>query len=599
MREHVSYENIARLLRDLRTTARKTQAGLAEELAAFGIAVDRFKITRIERGHLEMGKELAVALDSFAQAESLLNPDVPIYGFAALVGERDAFVVGRQGGIELTKLLSAPDVTEVYAVLCDESDLAFHVRSGLRTAIGRPALQAAAPRKIFLVVPSRERVDELFGSGAATASPGRGEFFAGYAERLWRHILVQVHRFERLAGQSEGVDVEVFTSKAVLNPVVVAKSRERLSCLAWPCAPSREQQVQPETDPIVARQDLATWYEHQVRSMIAGQPSVTRRQDFCDTFLMPSDVAARERSGESGVRSIGDVGFSRFLPREKLAKYEDKYSLEQGEALAVAMILPYVRTMRAAEPRCEVLLKRRSALLSGAESEVDDQLAFLAARVTASCMWDAAELGDRAGEDPDGHSSHRPQSSGIEVAMHHEDQSAEMVERLRQVSESETVDSTTDFPSRVMESAYKLAAIAELRMTYGVTFGGSQLAERLTLIKFEDSGDIAIPKPNAPAIIPRLFRLRLEPDERDELIALAARNDGNKIESFETVELLSLIKAAGDNSFERAAEQAGLGKLDDTVGTAMSNPRLSAVLSSALDEMQDDVQRSRAVPANP
>ena len=85
VREHVSYENIARLLRDLRTTARKTQAGLAEELAAFGIAVDRFKITRIERGHLEMGKELAVALDSFAQAESLLNPDVPIYGFAALL----------------------------------------------------------------------------------------------------------------------------------------------------------------------------------------------------------------------------------------------------------------------------------------------------------------------------------------------------------------------------------------------------------------------------------------------------------------------------------------------------------------------------------
>ena len=596
MREHVSYENIARLLRDLRTTARKTQAGLAEELAAFGIAVDRFKITRIERGHLEMGKELAVALDSFAQAESLLNPDVPIYRFASLVGERDAFVVGRKGGIELAKLLSATDLTEVYAVLCDESDLAFHVRSGLRTAIGRPALQAAVPRKIFLVVPSRERVDELFGSGAATASPGRGEFFAGYADRLWRHILVQIHRFERLAGQSEGVDVEVFASKAVLNPVVVAKSRERMSCLAWPCAPSRDQQVQPETDPIVARQDLATWYEHQIRSMIAGEPSVTRRQHFCDTFLVPSDGAAREQTGDSGVRSIGDVGFSRFLPREKLAKYNDKYSLERGEGLAVAMVLPYVRTMRAAEPRCEVLLKKRSALLSGAESEVDDQLAFLAARVTASCMWEAADLGDRTGEDPDSRSGHRPQPSGLDVAMHHEDQSAEMVDRLKRVSESETLGSTTDFPSRVIENAYKLAAIAELEITYGVTFGGSQLAKRLTLIKFDGSGDITIPKPSAPTIIPRLFRLRLEPDERDELIALAGRNDGNTIERIATGELLKLIEAAGDNSFERVAKQAGLDKLDDTIGTALSAPELSAHLSSALVAMEADVKRSRVLP---
>lgn len=596
MREHVSYENIARLLRDLRTTARKTQAGLAEELAAFGIAVDRFKITRIERGHLEMGKELAVALDSFAQAESLLNPDVPVYGFASLVGERDAFVVGRQGGIELTKLLSAPDLTEVYAVLCDESDLAFHVRSGLRTAIGSPAPSAAAPRKIFLVVPSRERVDELFGSGAATASHERGEFFAGYADRLWRHILVQVHRFERLAGQSEGVDVEVFASKAVLNPVVVAKSRERLSCLAWPCAPSREQQVQPETDPIVARQDLATWYEHQLKSIIAGEPGVTRRQHFCDTFLVPSNGVVRERYGDSGVRSIGDVGFSRFLPREKLAKYNDKYSLEPDEGLAVAMILPYVRTVRAGKPRCEVLLKRRSALLSGAESEVDNQLAFLATRVTASCMWEAADPGDGGGEDPDGDSSDRPQPSRLDMAKPHDDQSAEMLDRLKRVSESETVDSSTDFRSRVMENGYKLAAIAELEITYGVTFGGSQLADRLEPIDF---GDIAIAKPSAPAIIPRVFRMRLEPNERDELMALAGRNDGNEIVTRETGELLSLIEAGRGDSFDAAAAKAGLGKLDDTVRAVLSDPSLSEVLAVALQAMEADVQRSRAYPAYP
>ena len=586
MREYVSYENIPRLLRDLRVSAGRTQEAFAKELASYGTKVDRFKIIKVERGHTDLGKELAIALDSFAESEALKNAKVPTYGFASLVGERDAFVVDREGGIDLSKLLSAADLTELYVVLCDESDLAYHVRSGLRTATGGSTVSQTVPRKIVLVVPSRERVDELFGMGAAAGLQERGEFFGGYADRLWRHLLVQIHRFERLAGQSEGVDVEVFVSRAVLNPVVVAKSRQRANCLAWSCTPSRDPQGQPEIAPIVARPDLTTWYEHQIRSMIAGESILARRQHFCDTFLVPSDAASEERSGDSGVRSISRVRFSRFLPRQKLGKYE----LAPGEGLAVAMVLPYVRTMHAAEVRGEVLLKRRSTLLSGAESEVDGQLAFVATRVTASCMWDAidsVEVPDRSSDD---HSSNRLHRSQLDMTMHHEDQSAEMVDRLNQVSEPAASGPTTDSVSRAIDDAYKLAAMRELQDTYGATFDGVPLAERLELIDF---GDIAIPKSNQTAIIPRLFKIRLEPDERDDLIALASRNDGNEIERLAIDTLLKLTRAARNNCFDTVAEEEGVHEFDDSLKSAITDPRLSLILEARLVAMRDEVQRPR------
>ena len=571
MTEQHSYENIPRLLRDLREAAGKTQEQLAEALVDHGKRVSRFVINRIEKGHVVLGQELAIALDSFARTESLQNSRIPTHGFSALVGEKAAYSVDHKRGIDLAKLLSAPDLTEILIVLCDESDLAFHVRSGLGTAQHEPDVTEIVPRRIVLVVPSRERVQELFGADAERGAEQRGELYGGYADRLWKHLVTQVHRFERLAGQSEGVAVEVFESRAVLNPVVVAKSRERTTCLSWPCAPSRSHAMQPEFAPIVAGAQLATWYEQQVRAMVGSSRSAARRQHFADTFLVDPSATLPEDPTRSGVMAIEHVKFSRFLPRRKLAEYE----MDPGEGLAVATVLPYVRSMRSAEAIVEVLLKRRSAVLSGAEADVHGQLGFISSRITATTLWDAfcgrAALGGSLSSDPDTLLAR----GRFDLAMHYEDQSALVVDRLAELGAPESA--LAGFQSKVIDEAYRIAAARELEITYGVTFGGASLADRLELTAL---GDLAVPKPAGGMIIARLFTIRLEPGERDELIALAKQNDGNEIRRVAAASLLASIASGDRSELQKIAEPCG--RLDDVFRAAMWDESINATFSAVL-----------------
>ena len=176
------------------------------------------------------------------------------------------------------------------------------------------------------------------------------------------------------------------------------------------------------------------------------------------------------------------------------------------------------------------------------------------------------------------------------MTMHYEVQSADMVDRLNEVSRSGLSDPATNSVSSAIDDAYKLAAMRELQVTYGATFGDVPLAERLELIDF---GNIAIPKSNQTSIMPRLFEIRLEPDERDDLIALAGRNDGNEIVRLAIDTLLKLIRAARNNCFDTVAEEEGLHEFDDSIKSMITDPRLNPILEAALVAMRDEVQRPR------
>lgn len=521
-------EDVPRLFRELREAAGRTQGQFADELSEYGRPVNRSTVNRIEKGHIRLGRELASALDAYAERRKLRDHD-----FLSLVTELKARSVDGKRGTHLSLVLSADDLTDIYVVMCDESEFSFHVRSGL-TAITRLGKSLpASRRRISLVVPSRNRVRALFGAPVAMEQDERPGLYGGYADRLWQHMLTQVQRFRRIAQQSRGVDLQVFESDAVLNSVVLAKSSTESKCVYWPCTPLTSKQQVPDVIPVVAGSDVAAWCESQITSMIDGDHEFARRQHLGDTFVSAEARDSGEPDDDPRLVLAERVVFNRFLP---LAKVE-MYDMDSSEGLAVASVLAIARAVRRGELTAEVLLKRRSQLLSGVDGDVDGKLALLSSRVTASAMWDAVCAAARSrttDRDASGPSSIRE----LDATRHIDDQSASVHHALAGLRRQQPVNAGQDCDTAILAGAYRNAAVSELVLTYGLDGGNSSWAARL-----ESSGLDAcrIAKSEDGAIVPRLFTLTLSPEERDDLERLARQNDGDELKRFAVDDLIEMI----------------------------------------------------------
>ena len=503
-------EDIPLLVRELREAVGKTQGQLAVELSAYGKHVSRGGINRIERGHAALGKELAVALDSYAKEKELGT-----YRFASLVGHLKAHAIDRTRGTDLSRLLASGDLEKLYIVLCDESDLATHVRSAL----------PVSELQIVLVIPSEQRVAELFSACSSNAGGERVEVFAGYADRLRRHMSAQVHRFQRLAGYSPGVTVDIFESDAVLNSVIVTRANNGPKCIYWPCTPVAVGQHIPDLPSAVAGADVGAWYENFIMSITSQNSDVARAQHLGDTFLMfstrESDKATRPDQ-EARVRLIDEVRFSRFLRRSKLSEYK----LDSDEGLAVVAIMLFVPTYSQGRHAINVLVKRRSRILAGAESDVDGQLAFVSARVTAPALWkalrDHVPQADVSGEQQRAHRA----VGHLDPARHLLEQSAMTGREFDNLVGSLQPAEWRMHYDRVIEDAYKNAAVAELEMSYGFESRRIPLKERL---QPSDLPAFVLNKEQGNNLVPRLFTLGLTPKEADLLVEGASRYDGNEV----------------------------------------------------------------------
>lgn len=530
MDDQARIEDIPRLVKELREAAGRTQGQFADELSEYGRPVNRSTVNRIEKGHIRLGRELASALDAYAESRKLRDHD-----FLSMVTQLKARSADGKRGTHLSLVLSADDLTDIYVVMCDESEFSFHVRSGLAaiTRLGKslPAIQ----RRISLVVPSRSRVRDLFGTPVATERDERAGLYGGYADRLWRHMLTQVQRFRRIAQQSEGVALEVFESDAVLNSVVLAKSSTESKCVYWPCTPLSGKQQAPDVIPVVAGSDIAAWCESQITSMIDGGHGAARRQHLGDTFVI---AGARDpgEPGEDPRRVLArEVAFNRFLP---LAKVE-MYDMDSSEGLAVASVLAVVRALRRGELTAEVLLKRRSQLLSGVGGDVDGKLALLSSRVTVSAMWDAVCTAARSGTtDGDADGSLPLSIEDLDVSKHIDDQSATVHHALAALRRHQPAKAGHECETAILDGAYRNAAVNELTLTYGLDGDGSSWAARLAPGGLDDCW---IAKSEDGAIVPRLFTLILSPEERDDLERLARQNDGDELKRFAVDDLIEII----------------------------------------------------------
>ena len=508
-------QDIPQLVRELRETAGKTQGQFADELAAHGKGVGRVTINRIERGHVALGKELAVALDSYAK-----DKDLGTYRFASLVGQLKARAIDRTRGTDLSRLLASDDLERLYVVLCDESDLATHVRSAL----------PVRKLEIVLVIPSERRIIELFGASTSNTDGERVELFAGYTDRLRGHITAQIHRFQRLAGYSPGVSVDVFESDAVLNSVIVAKTGNGSNCIYWPCTPVGAGQHNPDLPPAVAGADVGAWYENFVLSITSQNSDVGRAQHFGDVFFTFSDRESDNSTGqrdEARVRLIDDVRFSRVLPRNKLSEYK----LARNEGLAVVAILPYYPEFSQGRDKINVLLKRRSRILAGAETRVDGQLAFVSARVTASALWKPLNERVREVGVSEGHEGAHQAVSHLDPARHLREQSAMIGHEFKDLVDSIRPDERQRHYDSVIQDACKNAAVAELQMSYG--FGSAQIPLRERLQPTELPTFMIRKVEEQRNIVPRLFTIGLTPTEADRLVAGASLYDGNEVVSVE------------------------------------------------------------------
>ena len=567
MSDQARHEDIPRLVKELREAAGRTQGQFADELSEYGRSVNRATVNRIEKGHVRLGRELASALDAYSERRKLRD-----YDFLALVTQFKARSVDGKRGTHLSLVLSADDLTDIYVVMCDESEFSFHVRSGLAAITRLGKSLPATQRRLSLVVPSRNRVRELFGGHVATAEQDRVALYGGYADRLWQHMLTQIQRFRRIAQQAQGVDLEVFESDAVLNSVVLAKSSTESKCVYWPCAPLTGNQEVPDVIPVVAGSDVAAWCESQIKSMTGGGHGVGRRQHLGDTFVVAETTDSDGPDDDSGLALVHQVEYNRFLPSAKV----EMYDMDSHEGLAVASVLPCVRAVRRGELTAEVLLKRRSQLLAGVDSDVDGKLALVSSRVTASAMWDAVCSAVTSGT-TDHHASRPSGSRRLDASKHIDDQSASVHHALRELRERQPVNAGQDCTEAVLDSAFCNAAVSELALTYGLDGGKSSWASRLEPGALDDC---RIPKSEDGAIVPRLFTLILNPEERDDLERLARQNDGDELKRIAIDDLVEII----DHGYE-----PGRWLFDDYIMCLLTDERLRGQFRELLVRLKEAV----------
>ena len=559
MNDQGRYEDIPHLVRDLREAAGRTQGQFADEVSEYGRSVTRYTVNRIENGHVPVDRELAAALDAFAESKHLR-----VYGFLSRLTQLKAHSVDGKRGTHLARVLSAGDLTDIYVVMCDETNFAFHVRSGLAAGAGLSKQLAPARRRLTLVIPSNDRLANLFGGEPTTTAVERVELYDGYAARLVQHMNAQLQRFRRIAQQSQGVELEVFESDAVLNSVVLTKGAGESKCVYWPCTPLQPGGESPGVVPVAAGSDMTIWYESLIKSMIDVSRGVARRQYLGDVSVIhetpasekPVDDSEPEEHSRPALKS--EIDFSRCLPVDKVARYD----MGENEGLAVASVLPVVRAVHGGELTAEVLLKRRSQLESGVERADDSKLAFVSSRVRAWSMWDAIGPLAVAPGVIDGGAGGSVNAWRLDMSKHVDDQSADVHHALRVLRERQSSGAEGNHGTAIVDNAYRNAAAGELALTYGLDRSVASWAARLEPGGLDDCG---IVKSESGGIVPRLYIVRLNPEERDKLESLAQQNDGDEVVRV-TADLLIDIIDHG--------QVTRLGQVDDFLRFALTGEEL-------------------------
>ena len=540
MRTQEHHKEIARLLKELRRDTEITQEQLAselntqDELRAHNRLTSRFAINRIEKGHAALGPPLAAALDAFA-----VSKDIATYQFSSLVAELKAYEIDRERGNELSRLMDSRDLDTVFIVICDFSDFAYHIRNSLPT----PRLRAT------VVVPSGDRINELFGAVFQSGIREGQRVFEEYGTRLAAHTDQQIQHLYRLAGQSTGLHLEIFESDVVLNSVVVARGGTWRKCLYWPCAPFGGSQIEPDLIPVVGSADVASWYESMIAAMIDTKSGVARMHHLGDVFLKAKDLEvkdSRKPSPPSILSQVDQARFSKFYPRRVPRRDIDG----TNEGKAISLLLPYVRGVRGGVASIDVLLRNRSNLLSGVMMNPLGKLSFISAPVCVSAMFDSLASINRDSSDQSAQHKSMPtrndRTPTYEVyrRKHLEEQAREMVAILDTVCRSPNCGEVpaqrrlTAKEHDAIDTAYKIAMSEELHLAYGLAHVDGSYPDRMNVTEVRD---FRVGKEEAVDIFPRLFTLEISPEERDIMLQISDRYIGNDVARFTVDQLIDIM----------------------------------------------------------
>ncbi len=416
------------LMRNLRRGAKLTQEEFANELNRNGAdrigSVNRWDINRIENGHKEISAELAEYVDALAKwlrrtepySSNLVRSEVPKVLFRSLAAERRAHAIERQQGVDITRLVSAPGLEQLYIVLCDMTDVASSVALGIRAG-------SATPFRVTVVIPKVRRQKQLFQvpsksdeEGVAGVNQGDGGLYQDYRQRLAKHLHAQITHLQRLADHRR-IKLSIYESDGVWNPVVVAIRPDRSGCLYWPCSPVRDESLKEELPGAEGGPDVANWYRRCIDEMISGR-DISLMYHYGDVFLIPSlhDNENRNVLGE-GLRvdevakprprleSVELARFSNLSPRINADSHI--YNLSDEEAMAIAIIWLRCRRIRHGKVAryCVLQARERGSELADDSIEVGSEYGESGALSDSQKIDGASEIGSqnsRVGSGNDG-----------------------------------------------------------------------------------------------------------------------------------------------------------------------------------------------------
>ena len=499
---HQQHWDLARLLRQFREEAGKTQDQLAQELnqheslKRHGRTISRYGINRIEKGHTSLRLILAAALDAYAEDSGYSSP-----GFEFLVADLTIRDTEQERGSQVDQMLRAKGYSRLYLVICDTFDFAWHLKSALPT----PELYITA------VAPTADRIHELFG-GSLDRRITRPELFDGYADQLNQHIDDQIHLMHIVCDRSKEAKLEVFESSLVLNSLVLTKGNRETKCVYWPCGPFGPLQFEPNLVPIVDDAAVSAWQESLILAA-TGRSSIASRIHLGDTFV--GSECSKSFEGSDHVE-IGGHGISRFHPR-KVPRNDTQHD---REGAAVALIMPYVCVVESGRREVQVLVQWRSAMSTDEDVDPVGQFGFIATRVFSSTVLKVLDGSDSSdsgmGDNPlsldNGHlyETYRRERRGSL-----EDQAAFVVDAIQATVVRADGEPDAGPAASILESAYRTAVLDHLRLACGV-----RRPHDIGSDGIEPWGEmrVMVKKSYGANIVPRLYCVRLTSHERDTMI---------------------------------------------------------------------------------
>lgn len=558
------HRNLCARMRQLREAAGRTQSDFAAELTgqpilqAQGRTITRHKVNRIENGHAPVDAVLAEALDEYAR-----DRDQPAFGFVALASEVSAAGSDNARGRELRQLLGTRDLDKVQIIMCDLTDFAFYL-----------SLTPLVPTlNVTVLVPTAERVQALFGTRRDESDHGSGAY-DDYGERLTEHLWRQVRLLYRIAAGRDGLALDVIQSQAVFNSMVLARHGRHASCVYWPPVPAERSQPEPDLVPSVGDPSVAAWYEKQIAQRTAEasdmRSSASRPIHLGDMYLMTEPLRPAER-----VRQTESSRFLQFLPRGVARREIDA----ERTVVAIALLLPYVRSVSEGAPSIELLFRSRAADSQDADRAPRRRLSFLSAWVAASAGWQALNEADADDSElatlPSAASTPSLQAAIAGMAhsqRHLVEQSREFIARLSEYQRSSGAYEDRSTVS-VLDGARRIALCDELELVHGLD--RSIAASRL---QGTSIADWRVRKDAGADISARIYCLELNPGERDGVSDRAGRYRPGSLARLTMREVRAMMA-----DFSSAGSEH---EFSDCLGLALSHDLVRSGFAELLDALE-------------